>query len=171
MSLSRSFFLAGALMLAGTAACATDVSMAGGSVAFSTPDSWVAIMETQGNPEMRVFQVPDPSPTARDSLASVTVEVEQIGDLGAFNQSVDQSIRKAKALPGYQALGNPAGPNSHAYAAQEHGVAYRYDERYWFDNNHAIHLRCTRPARSEAGEAWAAAFDKGCAAVAASLAR
>ncbi|HET6806281.1 MAG TPA: hypothetical protein VFH59_12655 [Frateuria sp.] len=170
MNLSRSFLLAGALLLAGTA-CATDVSMAGGEVTFSTPDNWVAIMETQGMPEMRVFQVPDPSPTARDNLASVTVEVEPVGDLAAFDQYVANATRKAKALDGYKAMGHPDGPNSQSYGAQEHGTAYRYDERYWFRNDHAIRLRCARPARSEAGTAWGAAFDKGCDAVAADLAR
>ena len=170
MSLFRSFLTAGALLLAG-AACATDVSMAGGDVTFHTPDNWVTIMETQGVPEMRVFQVPDPSPTARDNLASVTVEVEPMGDLAAFDRYVANATRKTKALDGYKALGNPDGPNSHAYAAKEHGTAYRYDERYWFKNNHAVRLRCARPAHSEAGAAWAAAFDKGCDAVAADLAR
>lgn len=166
----RSFFLAGALLLAGTA-CATEVSMAGGEVAFSTPDNWNTIMESQGVPEMRVFQVPDPSPTARDNLASVTVEVEPVSDLAAFDRYVGNATGKAKALDGYKAIGNPDGPNSYAYAAREHGTAYRYDERFWFRNNHAIRLRCARPERSEAGATWAAAFDKGCDAVAADLAR
>lgn len=170
MSPTRILFLAGILALAGPA-CATDVSMAGGSVGFSTPDNWVAIMETQGEPEMRVFQVPDPSPTARDNLSYVSVEVEQVGDLGAFDQYVGAATRKAKALTGYRAIGNPDGPNSYAYTALEHGASYRYNDRYWFKNNHAIHLRCARPERSEAGAAWAASFDKGCDAVATSLAR
>jgi len=170
MSPTRILFLAGILALAGPA-CATDVSMAGGSVGFSTPDNWVAIMETQGEPEMRVFQVPDPSPTARDNLSYVSVEVEQVGDLAAFDQYVGAATRKAKALTGYRATGNPDGPNSYAYTALEHGASYRYNDRYWFKNNHAIHLRCARPERSEAGAAWAASFDKGCDAVATSLAR
>jgi hypothetical protein len=170
MSPSRTLLLAGILLLAGPA-CATDVSMADGSVGFSTPDNWVLIMETQGEPEMRVFQVPDPSPTARDNLAYVTVEVEQVGDLAAFEHYVGNATRKAEALSGYRATGNPDGPNSYAYTAQEHGVAYRYNDRYWFKNNHAIRLRCARPERSEAGAAWAASFDKGCNGVAASLAR
>ncbi len=60
--------LASALVLA-SAAHATDVSMADGSVSFSTPDSWVGIMETQGDPEVRVFQVPDPSPTGKPAAS------------------------------------------------------------------------------------------------------
>jgi len=170
MSPIRISFLAGTLLLAGTA-CATDVSMAGGSVGFSTPDNWVSIMETQGEPEMRVFQVPDPSPTARDNLSYVSVEVEQVGDLAAFDQYVGAANRKVQALSGYRAIGNPDGPNSYVYTAQEHGAAYRYNDRYWFKNNHAIHLRCARPERSQAGAAWTGSFDKGCDAVATSLAR
>ena len=52
-------------LLAAAAASATDVSMANGSVNFSTPDSWLGIMQTDGDPEVRVFQVPDPSPTGQ----------------------------------------------------------------------------------------------------------
>ncbi|MCX7514314.1 hypothetical protein [Frateuria sp. STR12] len=170
MSIYRSILVAGALLLAGPA-CATEVSMAGGRVAFSAPDAWVPIMQTQGETEMRVFQVPDPSPTARDNLSYVTVVVKQVGDLAAFDQYVGIATHKAQALPGYQPAGTPVGPNSYAYTAQENHVAYRYSERYWFAHNHAIQLRCARPAHSEAGAAWAAAFDKGCDAVAASLAR
>lgn len=170
MSLSRTLFLAGALLLAGTTQAA-DVSMAGGSVGFSTPDNWVTIMETQGDPEVRVFQVPDPSPTAGRSLARVTVTVKEVDDLAAFQQYVGTAAQKAKSLSGYQATGNPDGPNSYAYTATESGAPYRYSERYWFKNNHAIQLRCARPERSEAGAAWSSAFDKGCDAVAASLAR
>jgi hypothetical protein len=170
MSLIRTTFLASALLLAGTA-CATDISMAGGSVGFSAPDNWVTIMETQGNPEIRVFQVPDPSPTGGSSLARVTVTVTQVADLAAFEQYVGRATAKAKSLTGYQAAGHPDGPNSYAYSARESGAAYQYSERYWFENNHAIQLRCARPARSQAGAAWSADFDKGCDAVAASLAR
>jgi hypothetical protein len=169
MSFSRSILLAGALLLAGTTHAA-DVSMAGGSVGFSTPDNWVTIMETQGDPEVRVFQVPDPSPTGGRSLARVTVTVKQVDDLAAYERYVAAATQKAKSLTGYQASGNPDGPNSHAYRATESGAPYRYSERYWFKNNHAIQLRCARPERSEAGAAWSGAFDKGCDAVAASLA-
>jgi aminocarboxymuconate-semialdehyde decarboxylase len=36
-----------------------------GSVHFSTPSNWLGIMQVDGDPEVRVFQVPDPSPPAR----------------------------------------------------------------------------------------------------------
>lgn len=170
MNLPRSILLAGALLLAGLAH-ATDVSMAGGSVAFSTPDQWLGIMETQGDPEVRVFQVPDPSPTGASRLARVTVTVKQVDDLAAFQQYVSEATLKAKALTDYHAAAAPDAPDSYAYTAQENGAPYRYSERYWFRNNHAIQLRCVRPAHSDAGAAWAKAFDQGCDSVAASLAR
>ncbi|MHA6204167.1 hypothetical protein ACXU4B_07085 [Dyella soli] len=167
MSFFRNMMAAGALVLAG-ATHATDVSMAGGSVNFSTPDQWVGIMETQGDPEVRVFQVPDPSPTANSSLARVTVTVKQVADLSGFQQYVNSAMGKAKALTGYQA-GTSQGSDNFTYSAQENGAQYSYSERYWLKDNHAIQLRCVRPAQSQAGAAWKAAFDKGCDAIAARL--
>jgi len=66
MKLLRNATLAIALaasMLTG-AVRAAEVSMGDGNITFATPDSWLAIMQTQGEPEAQVFQVPDPSPTA-----------------------------------------------------------------------------------------------------------
>jgi len=151
------------------AAYATNVSMAGGSVNFSTPDHWLGIMETQGDPEVRVFQVPDPSPTASSSLARVTVTVKQVADISGFQQYMSSATQKAKALKGYLPSASLGGPNSAAYTAQENGAPFVYSERYWLKDNHAIQLRCVRPAQSQAGAAWSSAFDKGCDAVAASL--
>jgi len=167
MSFFRNMVLAGALVLAGTAH-ATDISMAGGSVSFSTPDQWVGIMETQGDPEVRVFQVPDTSPTGSTSLARVTVTVKQEPDAASFQQYVSGAMIKAKGLTGYQASAG-AGADNFVYTAQENGTPYTYSERYWFKNNHAIQLRCVRPSQSQAGAAWKAAFDKGCDAIAAHL--
>jgi len=167
MSFSRNMVLAAALVLAG-AAQAGEVSMAGGSVSFSTPDQWVGIMETQGDPEVRVFQVPDPSPTANSSLARVTVTVKQVADANEFQQYVNNAMGKAKALTGYQAASGQ-GADNFAYTAQENGAPYTYSERYWFKDNHAIQLRCVRPSQSQAGAQWKAAFDKGCDAIAARL--
>jgi hypothetical protein len=172
MSLLRytRILIAALLLTAAGAAGATDVSMAGGSVQFSTPDSWVGIMQVDGDPEVRVFQVPDPSPSASNTLARVTVTVKQIGDLGSFQSYVEAAIAKAKGMTGYQPSERvPADPNSFAYSARESGTPYDYVERYWFKNGHAIQLRCARPAQSEAGAAWQVTFDKGCAAVAAAL--
>ena len=164
MSFLRTTFLAGALLLAGTAHGA-DVAMADGSVRFSTPDNWLGIMETQGDPESRVFQVPDTSPTGSTALARVTVTVKRVADVSEFQQYVSAAGAKAKGLTGYQAGTSPA-PNASAYSAQENGAAFTYVERYWFREGHAIQLRCARPAQSQAGAAWKTAFDKGCDAIA-----
>ena len=107
MSLLRSAtFLAITVLLAGTVH-ATEVSMADGSVNFSTPDNWLGIMETQGDPEARVFQVPDPSPTGKNSLARVTVTVKRVDDVNGFHQYRGEATAKAMALPGYKAAAVP----------------------------------------------------------------
>lgn len=156
------------LLLAGTAH-ATDISMADGSVKFSTPDSWLGIMQTQGDPEVRVFQVPDPSPTGKNTLARVTVTVKEVPDVNGFQQYIGNATAKAMALPGYKAAAVPPAPNSIVYTAQENGEPGSYIERYWLKNDHAIQLRCVRPIKSQAGATWQAAFDKGCEAIAARL--
>jgi hypothetical protein len=167
MSFFRNTVIAGALVFAG-ATQAGDVSMAGGSVTFSTPDQWMGIMETEGDPEVRVFQVPDPSPSGSSSLARVSVTVKQVGDTAEFQQYVAGAMSKAKALTGYQASGGGSADNF-VYTAQENGAQYSYSERYWLKGSHAIQLRCVRPAQSSAGAAWRASFDKGCDAIAARL--
>ena len=147
---------------------AADVSMASGSINFTTPDNWLDIMQTD-DPEVRVFQVPDPSPTGKNSLARVTVTVKQIQDAGGFQQYMGEANAKAMALPGYKAAAVAPGPNSYVYTAQENGTQFSYIERYWLKEGHAIQLRCVRPEQTEAGAAWKAAFDKGCDGIAARL--
>jgi hypothetical protein len=168
----RSTVIATALalgLLAAAPAPATDVSMAGGSVSFSTPDGWLDIMDTNGDPEVRAFQVPDPSPTGHAVLARVTVTVKQEPDINGFHAWIDQATAKAMALPGYQAAAKAPAPNSFSYTAREAGVASSYREKYWYKDGHAIQLRCVRPVQSQAGAAWIAAFDRGCDAIAARL--
>ena len=94
--------LLGSVMLAG-AVHATEVSMADGSVTFSTPNDWLDIMDTQGDPEVRVFQVPDPSPTGKSSLARITVTVRQAPDINSFQQYQGDATAKGQA-PGTRAL-------------------------------------------------------------------
>jgi len=160
--------LAATLLLAGNAHAA-EVNMANGNVTFSTPDHWLGIMETQGDPEARVFQVPDPSPTGKSDLARVTVTVKQVGDIGGFQQYMSDATAKAMALPGYQSSDMPVGPNSSTYTAQENASAFSYVEHYWFKDGLAIQLRCVRPSQSQAGSNWTSSFDKGCDALAAQL--
>ncbi|HEY8585309.1 MAG TPA: hypothetical protein VIL60_01130 [Rhodanobacter sp.] len=148
---------------------AAEVSMADGNITFSTPDSWLAIMETQGDPEARVFQVPDPSPTGKNNLARITVTVKRVQDISSFHQYMGNATAKAMALPGYKAVAVQPGPNSILYTAQENATGFSYTEHYWFKSGYAIQLRCVRPSQTEAGNAWTTEFDKGCEAVAAQL--
>lgn len=172
MALLRPTVIAVALvagLLSTAPAPAADVSMANGSVSFSTPDGWLDIMQTDGDPEVHVFQVPDPSPTGHATLARVTVTVKQEPDIDGFRSYIDQANTKAAALPGYQAGAKAPEPNSFRYTAREAGVASSYREVYWYKDGHAIQLRCVRPTQSQAGAAWVAAFDRGCDAIAARL--
>lgn len=168
----RRYMAVTALLLSASIAVARadDVTMASGSVHFSTPSNWVGIMQVDGDPEVRVFQVPDPSPSASNTLARVTVTVKQVADLQQFNDYVGSAISKAKNLKDYQPGTRATGDqNSFVYTASESGTPYSYVERYWFRSGHAIQLRCARPSASQAGQAWAATFDKGCGAIAAAL--
>ncbi|MFK2892081.1 hypothetical protein ISS98_13160 [Dyella flagellata] len=149
---------------------ADDVTMASGNVHFSTPSNWVGIMQVDGDPEVRVFQVPDPSPSAGSTLARVSVTVKQEADAQAFGDYVNGAMAKAKNLKDYQPSARSSGDqNSFIYTASESGTPYTYIERYWFRNGHAIQLRCARPSASQAGQSWAASFDQGCKAIAANL--
>ncbi|MEO6925797.1 MAG: hypothetical protein ABI129_03930 [Rhodanobacter sp.] len=148
---------------------AAEVSMADGNVTFTTPASWLAIMQTQGDPEAQVFQVPDPSPTGKSSLARITVTVKRVPDISGFHQFMAEATAKGLSLPGYKVVAAQPGPNSNLYTAQENAVEFSYTEHYWFKNGYAIQLRCVRPSVSQAGAGWKTEFDKGCAALAAQL--
>lgn len=63
MSFFRNVVIAGALALTGTAHAA-DVSMAGGSVTFSTPDQWIGIMERRATRKRACSRYPTPRRTA-----------------------------------------------------------------------------------------------------------
>lgn len=156
-------------LLGSGSAHATDVSMANGSVNFRTPATWLDIMETQGDPEVRVFQVPDPSPTGKTSLARVTVTVKPAKSISDFHQYMAEATAKALELPGYKEAQAAPLPNSNVYTARESGVQFSYTEHYWFKDGHAIQLRCVRPSQSLAGATWTQAFDHGCEAIAARL--
>ncbi|MDE2086534.1 MAG: hypothetical protein KGI63_04775 [Xanthomonadaceae bacterium] len=155
-------------LFAATPAPAAEVSMASGNVHFSTPDGWNEIMETSGDPEVRAFQVPDPSATGQTALARVTVTVKQVTSINDFRAFESEASSKANLLTGYKA-GATADPNNLSYTAKESGVAFSYRELYWFKGSYAVQLRCARPQQSQAGAAWTAAFDRGCAAIAAQL--
>jgi hypothetical protein len=96
------------------------------------------------------------------------VTVTQVSSPDDFHAYQNQATSKAAALPSYKAI-DTSNPDNLSYTAQEAGVASSYRERYWFKDGHAIQLRCVRPQQSQAGAAWIAAFDRGCAAIAAKL--
>jgi hypothetical protein len=165
----RMSILLAALLASGVAA-ADDISMADGKVHFATPANWLAIMQTQGDPEVQVFQVPDPSPAGSTTLARVTVTVKQVADMAGYQAYFSQATAKAHALTGFVAATPPKGAanaNDLVYTAQESGQRLAYRERYWFAPGMAIQLRCVRPAAAAA--AWTTAFDAGCDNVAATM--
>lgn len=153
-----------ALLLASTAAGATDVSMAGGNIRFAVPDKWVSIMQSEGETESQVFQVPGSS-AADATLARVSVTLKKVPNLIAFQQFSGDLRNRATNLKEY-AAGKPKGPTENVYSAKEGTVKLDYYERYFFANGYAIQLRCIRPANDAK---FGATFDKGCADVAASM--
>lgn len=158
------------LALGGPAiANAVEVSMAG-DVRFTIPVKWVDIMQVDGDPQVRVFQVPNPTPNTGDTLARVSVTVKQVANTREFSDYVNGALAKAKNLKDYQTRSRaPGGQNDFVYTASESGTPYTYTEYYWFRHGHAIQLRCARPSGSQAGPAWAANFDQDCRDIAAHL--
>lgn len=157
------------LLTAGLALCAIamakadNVSMASGQVRFTTPVAWINIMQVDGDPEVRVFQVPNPSPGVSNSLARVSVTAKQVANAQEFSDYVNRAIAKAKQLKDYRASSQPSGAQNYfVYTASEDGTPYTYTERYWLRHDRVIELRCARPGASQAGQTWAANFDKGC---------
>ncbi|MEX1826601.1 hypothetical protein [Luteibacter sp. CQ10] len=153
-----------ALALAGTSAIAGDVSMAGGDVRFHVPDAWVSIMQSDGDTESQVFQVPGSS-AADATLARVSITLQKAPSLMVFQQFDKDYRDRASHLTEYKA-GKAKMPTEHVYTAKEGSARLEYYERYFYANGYAIQLRCIRPT----GDAkFSAIFDKGCADVAASM--
>jgi len=157
-------FLALALLLASASAVATDISMAGGDIRFAVPNSWVSIMQSEGETESQVFQVPGAG-AADATLARVSVTLKKVPSLIAFQQFSGELRNRATTLKEY-AAGKPAMPTENVYSAKEGTVKLAYYERYFFASGYAIQLRCIRPANDAK---FGATFDKGCADVAASM--
>ena len=105
-----------ALVLAGSSAIAADVTMAGGDLRFHVPDAWVSIMQSSGETESQVFQVPG-SNAADATLARVSITLQQAPSLLAFQQ-FDRDYRdRASQLTEYKA-GKAIMPTEHVYTAQ-----------------------------------------------------
>lgn len=170
MSLSpfRSLVLA-ALLLIAVPACAGDWSLAGGAVRFHAPDSWVTIMQSDNAPALVAFQVPDPSPTGRHTLARVSVKVVKAVGGDALKQMIEDAREHAHTLPGFKRDDTRSGSDTLVYTARENGIVQLYVEHYMLLPGHAVELRCVRPQHSAAGKAWSEHFDHGCQAIAAQL--
>jgi hypothetical protein len=153
-----------ALLLASPLVTATDVSMAGGSLHVAVPDNWVPIMQSEGETETQVFQVPG-STAADATLARVSITLQQVANLNGFQQFSGTMRSRASGLTEY-AAGKATSPTENVYTAKEGKVKLDYVERYFYSGGYAIQLRCIRPT----GDArWNASFDKGCADVAAHM--
>lgn len=153
-----------ALTLASPAVSAADVSMASGALRFAVPDTWVPIMQSEGDTESQVFQVPGAA-AADATLARVSITVQKVPNLNGFQQFAGNLRSHATALTEY-APGKAASPTENVYTAKEGAVKLSYFERYFYSSGYAIQLRCIRPA-SDAK--FSATFDKGCADVAARM--
>jgi hypothetical protein len=154
-----------ALLLASPFVSATDVALAGGALHVPVPDTWVPIMQSQGDvTETQVFQVPG-SAAADATLARVSITLQQVPNLNGFQQFSGNLRSHASGLKEYVA-GKAASPTENRYTAKEGTVKLDYFERYFYSGGYAIQLRCIRPN----GDAkWNASFDKGCADVAAHM--
>jgi hypothetical protein len=153
-----------AFLLASPYAAATDVSLAGGAFHVTVPDNWVPIMQSEGETETQVFQVPGAA-AADATLARVSITLQQVPNLNGFQQFSGNMRSRASGLTEY-AAGKAASPTENVYTAKEGKVKLDYFERYFYSGGYAIQLRCVRPT----GDAkWNASFDKGCADVAAHM--
>jgi hypothetical protein len=154
-----------ALLLASPFVSATDVALAGGALHVPVPDTWMPIMQSQGDvTETQVFQVPG-SAAADATLARVSITLQQVPNLNGFQQFSGNLRSHASGLKEYVA-GKATSPTENRYTAKEGTVKLDYFERYFYSGGYAIQLRCIRPN----GDAkWNASFDKGCADVAAHM--
>lgn len=144
-------------------ASAANYTLADGALRFSVPDAWSAIMEkTEGTPQFRVFQVPNPQ--APETLFRVSVTTRHMRAVTDFRAFVEQSQNAVRQGEGFSNLGAPV--------AGEHGLHYRFDEdgkvqavhAGWFQHGlWAIELRCQRPRDARASAAWLQAWRAACA--------
>lgn len=153
-----------ALVLAAPAVCAADVAMGDGVIHFTVPDAWSMIMQSSGETETQVFQVPGSS-HADATLSRVTITLKKASDLRAFQVFSGEMRSRATNLKDY-APGTPKAPTENVYSAKEGNTKLDYYERYFFANGYAIQLRCVRP---DGDAKFSAMFDKGCTDVADSM--
>lgn len=167
----RRFHLALFMLLVTVApAClAAHYTLANGNFGFYVPNGWPRIMSTQGDPEMQVFQYPDPSSTSQNALARVTVTSQHVPDIASFQALIDEESSRAQSLSDYHLDKQLSTSTRFHYTATDGSVTQTYVVHYYLHDGYAIQVRCVRPTWSQAGAAWIKAFDKGCAAISDSL--
>ncbi|HEX7341600.1 MAG TPA: hypothetical protein VF269_04910 [Rhodanobacteraceae bacterium] len=157
------------LALIAPACLAAQFTFANGNIQLTVPDGWPRILQSKGDPETMVFQVPDPSPDSRNALARISVTTEQVHDIISFERFVQENSARAHVLPDYQADKLHSTSTTLRYTADDGSVQQTYVEHYSLHHGYAVVVRCVRPSHSQAGAAWAATFDRGCASIAASI--
>lgn len=167
---SRSMLSGVILLAAGFAlsAHAADYSLDNGTVHFSAPDAWTALMEKHdGEPQFIALRVNEPD--APETLARITVTTQHANDAQAFQQFVKASVAKARRLTEYRSNDSQPIPSGRRYTATENKQKTDYTEYYYYRDGVAIQVRCVRPEAAQAS--WAATFDAGCHAIAKAVAQ
>ncbi len=171
--LATSCLLCAAALLSATGARAegqSDYALNDGGVHFRAPSQWSAIMEKkEGNPQAIAFQVPDPSAQGSDTSATVTVKTRQLEDAGKFAASVQEEFERARAQSGFEI--DPANKDAsiRQYFVTRGKTRYLVRDSARLSGTIAVEVRCQRPLLADTPAAWAAQFDRDCAAVVSSL--
>lgn len=171
MARRHNFLFTLSLLLVGAApAClAAQFALANGGIRFTVPDGWSRILQSPGDPEMQVFQDPDPMARSKDALARVSVISQSVPDIISFQALVNEENNRARSLPHYQLDKQRSSATHFYYTATDGSVEQTYEVHYSLLNGYAVEVRCVRPARTETGTGWISNFDKGCATIAGSL--
>lgn len=154
--------LLGAATLAGAQA-RTRYDLNEGRVHFSVPPDWAAIMEkTEGNPQLVVFRVPDPSAEGSEDMASVTVKTQALRGQATYGALVQEEFELSKQQTGYERDGAATGENVHQYFVLRGGTRYRVHDRFRENGGVWVHVRCQRPLLAATTPAWTQSFDAAC---------
>lgn len=163
--LVASFAIFMAVALTCSAAMAADWTMADGAVRFHTPANWTRIMSSPGEPQVMAFQVPDPSPTGKQTLARVVVTTAKAPDVASFKAVISRARERAATQPGVEIDKRRSNDTRLRYSADENGHRQVVEEHFALVHDHAVEVSCIRPAKSRAGAHWAHDFDAGCRAI------
>ncbi|HNR92917.1 MAG TPA: hypothetical protein PKO41_10910 [Dokdonella sp.] len=141
-----------------------------GSVHFSVPSAWTAIMEkSDGNPQAIVFQVHDPAAQGTDDAATITVKTRQLKSPADYPEAVQNEILLSKSQAGYEVQPGSDGSGNHRYYVLRGKTRYEVRDRFVLIGTIAAQVRCQRPLLDATSRDWAAAWDSGCSSVTASV--